>query len=313
MAYPSEVLNWLIDKSINEVFDKEEAYLNEFVSYVQGISGTLYEKLFSCLQKEPLEHSVLLRTEFLAKSLVPNSFVSKFYEILEKYHYRREEEFLKCMKDITVWHDLENIEFWGKVPWIKEIQISSNNKFVLKTKNEEYSFASTREQFKGEIEEIKRKRQEQNKVPLASSFPNGYNSYSFSHFDYKCAVVTHDFSIIYPKSYAIAAICPYSFQNHYWFHCYNILEDYSSVVDLSNGIVMPYEDFYRLMQPVVLNQIKGEEISNEIDKVRFSSWPLYSYTKSIPLKMFAFYHYDMLTEEQREEKYGDLIRRLNKN
>ena len=114
--------------------------MREFVSFVRSLSGTLYNELFSCLQKEPLEHPILIRTQFLAKSLLSNTFVSKFYEILKKYHYRKEEEIIKCMKDIAVWHGNENIRFWEKTPWIKELNYNSNNEYMLKTKSQEYFF-----------------------------------------------------------------------------------------------------------------------------------------------------------------------------
>lgn len=311
MSYPSEVLSYLVENSSRKIYLSEQKCLEAFACHVRSVSGTLYKDLFSCLQKEPLEHNVLLRTEFLAKSLVPGSFIAKFYEILRKYHYRSEEEILKCMKDIAVWHGEENINFWMKNPWIKEVA-SHSTSYLLNTTKGDFSFVPSYVSYKEEIEEIKRKGKEKYNLDITKTIPNGYNFTSFSHFDYKCHAVSYAFSIFCPKSYVVTAICPRGFNGFYELHSYNVTEDFSSVVDLSNGIVMPYEDFYRLMQPVVLNQIKGDEIPNEFDAVRSSLWPLYSYTKSIPLKMLAFYHYDMLTEEQREEKYGDLLRNLKK-
>ena len=160
--------------------------------------------------------------------------------------------------------------------------------------------------------EIKRKGKETYNLDSTKTVPNGYNSTSFSHFDYKCHAVSYAFSTLYPKSYVVTAICPRGFNGLYEFHSYNISEDFSFVIDLANGIVMLYEDYERLMQPVVLNQMQGVEISYRMDEVRSSNWPLYSATKRVPLKTLAFYHYDMLTEEQREEKYGDLLRNLKK-
>ena len=81
---------------------------------------------------------------------------------------------------------------------------------------------------------------------------------------------------------------------------------------MSNGIEMPYEDYMRLIQPIVLCQMKGEEIPYRVEEVCNSAWPLYSNTKNVLLKMLAFYNYDLLSEEIQEEKYGRLIRNLNK-
>ncbi len=141
---------------------------------------------------------------------------------------------------------------------------------------------------------------------------NGYNSTSFSHFDYKCHAVSYAFSILYPKSYVVTAICPRGFNGLYEFHSYNISEDFSFVIDLSNGIVMLYEEYERLMQPVVLNQMQGVEVSYRMDEVRSSNWNLYSATKHVPLKTLAFYSYDALSDAKREETYGSLLKKLSK-
>lgn len=309
--YPSKELNRLVSRATLKFQLKEANYINAFGFFVEKTSGTLYNELRSCFQKEALEYSILLRTQFLAKSLVPNSFVQKFYELLKQYNYRPEDEILKCIKDIAVWHGEENIKFWEKTPWIKNVNVSGSE-FTVKSGEREYSFEPTCMLYAEEIEDIKRKGMQTEKIRPSHTMANGYNPDSYTHLDYKCHGVSYYFSMLHPESYAVTAICSLDFNGLYEFHSYNVSSDFSSVIDLSYGIKMPYKDYIKLRQPIVLCQTKGEEIPYHLEEVRNSSWSCYADTKNSPLRTLAFYSYDAFSEEQREEKYGDLIRNLSK-
>lgn len=311
--YPSEVLNRLVSRATLKYQLKEADYIDAFGFFVEKTSGTLYQELYSCFQKESLEYSILLRTQFLAKSFVPNSFVQKFYEILEKYNYRPEAEILKCIKDIAVWHGEENIKFWKKIPWIKNINCDvSGSEFTVKSMNKDYSFVPSFKLYAKEINDIKKMGKQTEKIRCSLTMPNGYNPDSYTHLDHKCHSVSYYFSMLHPESYAVTAICSLDFNGLYEFHSYNVSSDFSSVIDLSYGIKMPYEDYIKLRQPIVLCQTKGEEIPYCLEAIRNSSWSCYTDIENSPLRTLAFYSYDTLTENEREEKFGSLIRNLSK-
>lgn len=313
VKYPSEELNRLVSRATLKYQLKEANYINAFGFFVEKTSGTLYNELRSCFQKEALEYSILLRTQFLAKSLVPNSFIQKFYELLKQYDYRPEDEILKCIKDIAIWHGEENTKFWEKTPWIKSINCNvSGSGFTIKSLDGDYSFVPSCRLYAEEIKDIKRKGRQQEKVRYALTMPNGYNPDSYTHLEHKCHSVSYYFSMLHPESYAVTAICPLDFNDLYEFHSYNLSSDFSSVIDLSYGMEMPYEDYIKLRQPIVLCQTKGEAIPYRLEEIYSSSWFCYSDIENSPLRALAFYDYDALSEEQREEKYGDLIRNLSK-
>lgn len=310
--YPSEFLNQMDNQNRITYHILEKQWMDEFAFYVGKMSNTLYQKMIWCVVQEPLEHTILLRTQFLAQSLVPNAFVQKFYELLDKYQYRHENEIIKCIKDLAVWHGEDNVSFWKKVPWIEDVvyRIIGNTSKV-NFANREYSFLPANRLYAEEIEEIKmRGRME----PMKRAFviPNGYNPESYDHLDYKCHFASYIFSLLHPNCYAVTAICPCNYKGLYWLHSYNLSQDQSSVIDLANGFEMPLSDYERLMEPYILCQTKGEELSSKLAEIEASSWPFFEVSKNSPLKTLAFYNYDSLTNEEREEKFGKLIRNLNK-
>ena len=82
---PSEILNEILNTSTNEVKKIEEEYINTFAYFIKQTSGTLYYKLIESMYAEPQEYSMLLRTGFLADSLVPISIIETFYAFLKRY------------------------------------------------------------------------------------------------------------------------------------------------------------------------------------------------------------------------------------
>ncbi len=306
---PSEILNEILNTSTNEVKKIEEEYINTFAYFIKQTSGTLYYKLIESMYAEPQEYSMLLRTGFLADSLVPISIIETFYAFLKRYHYLYKEEITKCMKDIMLLHGNQNIAFWKKVPWIDEIYWNEKKKqCILSSQGNTFSFYNSNSFLAKDIEIIRQSLVQQKISYKKTSLPNGYNIVSNAHFDYKCHEVAYQFSKLHKDIYAVTSICPFVFQNHHWLHSYNVSKDYGVVLDLVSGFIMPIDEFENLMSPQVLCETIGINLSKRLKEIENSSWPLLANMKNAPLKKLAFYSFDSLNYQEQEK----IIRSLKK-
>lgn len=248
----------------------------------------------------------LLRIKFLASA--PKSYTQKFYEILKKYHYREENEILECISNIA--EDPQKHQdnsFWTQCPWIKTIEFDEKTQMItLKTTKGEFSFLPISQIFQNELDRIhataKKKNDRTNKP-----YKNGYNPNDLENFDFHCHFVTYEFSQLHPETYATTCICPNCFPGSYWLHSYNVAYNQSYVIDIANGFLMSINEFNRLIEPNILDQTLGETVPSRLKAIEEdSSWPFFSITKKTPLKTLAFYQFDSLSKEKREQLIKNL-------
>ncbi len=249
-----------------------------------------------------MEPIALLRTKFLADASVPSSCTRKFYEILEKYHYREEEEVLQCISTIATSNETPNFSFWKRCKWIKDIVYDEKTRmYTIVSSKGNFSFLPIRSMYEKEYESIKQVGKAKTKT--SKKLLNGYDSSSYENFDYNCHFVTYEFSKLHPEDYAVTAICPNSFSGAYWLHSYSVSYNESYVIDISNGFVMSIFDFERLLGPMILDKTKGEDIPFRLEQIRKEKWPFYTTTIHTPLKTLAFYQFDTLSQDEILKRY----------
>jgi len=283
----------------------------EFLLYIMKKDRNLLLKLREVLLSNQEEPWVALHVGLLSNPSIPKSYLCKFYEVLEKYRYLEEAEILECISTISS-GKIKDFSFWLSCPWIKSISYEEKSRmYTIKSTNGDFSFVPISYMYENELNVIKQIGKKKGTTG-AKKLENGYDSESYENFDYQCHFVSYEFSKLHLEDYAVTCICPQAFPNNYWLHSYNISYNGVYVIDIANGFVMPIEDYNRLIQPCNLDITKGEDVLSHLQQIKDDkSWPFFNVIKS-PLKTLAFYHYDMLTEEQREEKYGDLLRNLKK-
>lgn len=307
--YPCENLCQVVEDSMANAQNKANAVIMEFLTYLQRKDKQLLVKLMRALKSKPLEPIVLLRTKFLADSSVPMSCTRKFYEILEKYQYREEEEILQCISTISSSLEKTDFSFWKRCKWVQDITYNEKTKmYTIISSKGNFPFLPLRFMYEKEYEMIKQVGKK--KSTSTNKLLNGYNPSSFENFDYNCHFVTYEFSKLHPEDYAITCVCPNIFSGSYWLHSYNLSYNRAYVIDISNGFVMSVTDFEKLIDPFILDETKGMDIPLRLEQIKREAWPFYERTIHTPLKTLAFYQYDTLSKEEIEKRHLDRIKGL---
>lgn len=293
-------LNAFLMKSFQENGEMTNKVILDFAAFIRDMDPTLIEPFLFSLGRVSFDPFVLIRTSFLAREDVSASFRDKFYEILASYGYRKQDELLEVLYTTFAKGEKRTLDFWKKTPWFQNISYDENSqKLSISMDDEIFSFWSSWLAYHNDIDYILQKGKEENRVYQAISV-NGYNPDSFDTLRDQCHFAAFHFAKLHPGSSLVTAVCPHGFQNQYWLHSYNILEDGKTVVDLANYCVINLEDYERLMKPNVLANNKGCNVEQILDELASKNGRL---LMGIPSLDIAFYEYDKTPVLERTLKF----------
>ncbi len=269
---------------------------------IELANKVLFAFFFYIMSKDSIEPWELLKTSFLKDKSVPKSYTNKFYEILKKYNYLEESEILECISSLANSKTLQDdFDFWLRCPLIKEINYDEKTKMYKIIANKgTFSFLPINLMYEKELEIIKEIGKNKN-LTENIKINNSFNPQSYENFSYNCHFVSYEFAKLNPDFYAVTAICPNCFPRSYWLHSYNVSYNKSFVIDIANNFVMDVNGFNKLISPIVLDETIGEDLSIYLDEIKHLGWPFCERTINSPLKTLAFYNYDCLSEEERQE------------
>lgn len=291
--YPSKIMIKKISDSVEIGMHRDSLLIKEFLGYLNNKNRKLLMKLNKLLVcYKNMDQMELLRTKFLADPTIPESCSRKFYEILEKHRFRKENEILECISSICDAPE-QDYSFWLRCPWIKDIKFDEETKmYILISTIGEFSFRPVKDFYSSDIDIIKQKAKIERHT---------------DNIDYECHFVTQEFVRLHPDNYAVTCICPNCFSDSYWLHSYNVSANKSYVIDIANRFIMPIDDFDRLVKPEVLDETLGMDIPIRLKQIEENaSWQLYDSIKHIPLKALAFYNYDCMSQEERLKRFRSI-------
>lgn len=273
--------------------------IHSFLLNVSRINRSYLKELETVLKSQAKEPMLLLKTSFLPKK--PIAFTNMFYQILASKKYRILDEVLECISSISLSSEpKKEMQIWKRCPWIDDIRYDeSAKKYFLSSKEGDFSFSPTKITFEKDISSIKTYGKMKMIGRKTEPLSNGYDSSTLENLDYQCHFATFCFSQFHEDMYAVTAICPHAFSGGYWFHSYNMTNDKSTVVDISNGFIMSMEEYERLVKPQVLDCTLGEHVQAKRKDLAKFHVP-YSYLLlDAPLKAFALYEYDRMSSIER--------------
>lgn len=304
---PSKKLNYIIVQSLKEADKRLDQMYRQYISFLALYNKQLLVKYY--------QHNMSVKEDpvILFEQAIVNypNVMRTYMQMLRKNNYRMKDKILECICEIaTSDNPNKKMAEYQKFPWIKKILFDDKTKmFTVCSIEGEYSFIPVSFIYQKDVLELKMLHKKMERKSEKKIYSNGYDLHEPGNLDYACHFVTEQFAYRNPFCLAVTAICPHIFPNSYWYHSYNMAEDQSYVIDIANGFIMQTDHFYKLLEPIVLDQVKGKDIPSHVQVVLEDTYyPYRDVVSNSVLKGLAFYKYDCQSSYKREEIHSKLIR-----
>lgn len=250
----SERLDELVAQNMEESYQIEDQFFQEYCEYLKQYPTVIsrYRRLCRELSRD---YRIILKAEIIPTL---SSFdQQRYYDMLKDFGLRVLDEALDCVCEIaTSSSPLKEVNKWKKIPWF-DIQIHDDNYYVVTFQGISYGFQPIRSIYEKDVERIC----ELHRIENFSLYGgNGYDAYAPGNLDYACHFSSYHFALMHPEVYGITSICPHTTKDGVWYHSYNLSYDEQVVYDVSNGFIMPYDSFQKLLEPMNLDQTLGSDI-----------------------------------------------------
>lgn len=302
----SEMFHEAVLQNQNTVLTIEEEFILKYLRYLKKYSTVLsrFKRLCRTL---PREDRIILKAELI--STLSSQDQMYYFKLLEENQMRLKDEALDCVSEIATAKDpVWEAKKWSKLPWLS-IDIQNDNYYTVTFQNEHYSFRPIRSVFPNEIRKIEQYHFNEN-VGIYEEQEWLNPALAPGVLDYACHFSTDYFSNFFPNVFAVTSLCPHIVQNGFWYHSFNLSKDESTVYDVANGFIMDYETFQKLLEPILLDQTLGQDISSKQKLLINSENDFYAiYGEVCPLKGFAFQNFDSFSSKKQKELH-DCVRKL---
>lgn len=292
----SEKLDNSVEQNMDFSYRCEDSFMNQYIQYLKQNIAVIsrYRRLCRTLPRDP---RIILKADLLPT--LPKSDQFAYFDMKERYQIRMKDDVLDCISEIsTADNPYVEAKKWNNLPWFS-IFVKENGIFTVKYKSFSYSFIPIKKVFPNEISVVKQLHIES--TPNWFYQENGYNAHAPGNLDYACHFSSENFGKIMSNIYAVTSLCPHVIQNGFWYHSFNLVKNQNEVWDVANGFIMDYDFFQELLEPIVLDQTLGENITKRQNDLIQSGVPFYSeYSEISPLKAFSLQNFDHLPSSEQK-------------